>query len=83
MAGAKGRLHSQLFVASAGPATPRLPADTSVRQKLIALSSPAHNTPVLALLSSNRSRLLTRVWGNDIFIQYLRTGEFDWNPLPW
>lgn len=29
------------------------------------------------------SRLLTRVWGNDIFIQYLRTGEFDWNPLPW
>ena len=29
------------------------------------------------------SRLLTRVWGNDIFIGYLRTGEFDWNPLPW
>ncbi|EFN55966.1 hypothetical protein CHLNCDRAFT_145286 [Chlorella variabilis] len=29
------------------------------------------------------SRLLTRMWGNDMFMQYMQTGEFDWNPLPW
>lgn len=29
------------------------------------------------------SRLLNRLWGNDLFMNFLRTGEFDWNPLPW
>lgn len=27
--------------------------------------------------------LLNRLWGNDVFMRYLQTGEFDWNPLPW
>jgi len=26
-------------------------------------------------------RLLNKMWGNDILIQYLETGEFDYNPL--
>jgi hypothetical protein len=29
------------------------------------------------------SHLLNRLWGNDLFMQYLQTGEYDWNPLPW
>ena len=30
-----------------------------------------------------RSRLLNRVWGNDLFMRYMQTGQYDWNPLPW
>lgn len=26
---------------------------------------------------------LNRMWGNDIVLQYLKTGEFDYNPFPW
>lgn len=29
------------------------------------------------------SRLLNRLWGNDVFLHYMKTGEFEWDPLPW
>jgi hypothetical protein len=29
------------------------------------------------------SRFLTRLWGNDMFMHYMMTGDYDWNPLPW
>ena len=26
---------------------------------------------------------LNRMWGNDVFMRYMQTGEFDWRPMPW
>jgi len=37
-------------------------------------------TPFYVTLLVN---LLNRMWGNDVLIKYLQTGEFDYNPLCW
>ncbi|PSC70754.1 glycoside hydrolase [Micractinium conductrix] len=29
------------------------------------------------------SRVLNRLWGNDMFMTYMETGVFEWDPLPW
>ncbi|KAL4422104.1 hypothetical protein ABPG77_003389, partial [Micractinium sp. CCAP 211/92] len=29
------------------------------------------------------SRLLNRMWGTDVLLHYMKTGEFEWDPLPW
>ena len=40
-----------------------------------------HTAHLLARLPC--SHLLNRLWGNDLFMRYMQTGEFEWDPLPW
>lgn len=60
----------------------QLPQALRTSARCAADSQPSHLPPLLPT-PNRRSRLLTRVWGNDVLVRYLQTGEFEWDPLPW